>query len=350
MNEFDHGNSPGGVREQSSSPLRSMARLWPVTVVLVALGLGAGLAYAGQRPVDYTAEARLAVGGQTVAAQAVPGFALASQQLAADFARYVTPDQDQTVLSQGLGARTAQVVSVAASPIPSSNVIRIEAVAHDQQTATDAAHIVAQSLLTQVNSTDTAGRAAAVLTEYRALSDKVAAAQAKSTEAAANLTALETRLTSTATKASGPTVFDPSTLSAADTALYLAAQDAAAKASSTLSSLQIQQSAVGNKYQSLVGTDSPVTNLTFVQTGAISGDDKRSNQERFGLLGLLAGLVVALLVAALIDRRRMRRSSKHAAVSPSSPKDLPFGVVRVPPAPPGDREFDLRAASGTSVQ
>ena len=112
MNEFDHGNSPSGVREQSSSPLRSMARLWPVTVVLVAMGLGAGLAYAGQRPVDYTAEARLAVGGQTVAAQAVPGFALASQQLAADFARYVTPDQDQTVLSQGLGARTAQVVSV----------------------------------------------------------------------------------------------------------------------------------------------------------------------------------------------------------------------------------------------
>ena len=164
--------------------------------------------------------------------------------------------------------------------------------AHDRQTATDAAHIVAQSLLTQVNSTDTAGRAAAVLTEYRAVSDKVAAAQAKSTEAAANLTALETRLTPTATKASGPTVFDPSTLSASDTALYLAAQDAAAKASSTLSSLQIQQSAVGNKYQSLVGTDSPVTNLSFVQTGAISGDDKRSNQERFGLLGLLAGLVV----------------------------------------------------------
>ncbi|BEP13598.1 hypothetical protein acdb102_19090 [Acidothermaceae bacterium B102] len=351
MNEFDHANSLGARREQPSSPLRSMARLWPVTFVLVALGLGAGLAYSAQRPVDYTAEARLAVGGQTVAAQAVPGFALASQQLAADFARYVTPDQDQAPLSQGLGARAAQVVSVSASPIPSSNVIRVEAVAHDPQTAADAAHVVAQSLLTQVNSTDTSGRAATLLTEYKALSDKVAAAQAKNTEAATSLTALENRLTPTATKASGPTVFDPSTLSASDTALYVAAQSAAAKASSALASVQIQQNAVGNKYQSLVGTDTPVTNLSFVQTGAISSDDKRSTQERFGLLGLLAGLVLALVVAALVDRRRARRSSKHGATTPSVSKEsIPFGVVRVPPAPPGDREYELRATSGNSVQ
>src|SRR3954454_4215176 len=129
-----------------SNPLRSMLRLWPVTVVAVALGLAGGLAYDLTLPTSYTAEVRLAVGGQTVAAQAVPGFALASQQLAADFARYVGPQQDSAVLKQALGPRTAEVVSVAASPIPQSNVIRVEVVAHDSQTAVDGAHVVAQSL------------------------------------------------------------------------------------------------------------------------------------------------------------------------------------------------------------
>ena len=354
MTEWDPGNGLDVRREQPSSPLRSMVRLWPVTLVLVALGLGGGVALAVQRPVDYTAQARLAVGGQTVAAQAVPGFALASQQLAADFARYVTPDQDQAALRQGLGARTSKVVSVSASPIPSSNVILVEAVASDAQTAADAAQLVAQSLVTQVNDDDSSGSAAAVLKAYKSLSDKVAAAQAKSAEASSALTALESRLSPAGTTVGGATVFDPSTLSASDNALYVSAQAAVAKASSALAQLQLQQSAQGNRYQSIVGADNPVTDLSFVQTAAVSSNDKISTQERFGLLGLLAGLVLALAVAALVDRRRARRSSKaasHAAVPRSSVRqgDL-LGVVRAPPAPPTERELDLRATSGNFVK
>jgi hypothetical protein len=354
LNEFDPAISNGARREVPSSPLRSMVRLWPVTIVLAAACLGAGLAYSTQRPVDYTAEARLAVGGQTVAAQAVPGFALASQQLAADFARYVTPEQDQSELQGGLGSRATQVVSVSASPIPSSNVIRVDAVAHDKRTASDAAQLVAQSLLTQVNSADSSGQTAAVLKEYKALSDQVAAAQAKSTEAATALAALENSLTPTATAASGSTVFDPSTLSASDTARYLASQEAAVKASSLLAGLQVQQNALGNRYQSLVVQSTPATNLSFVQAASISSDDKRSSQERFGLLGLLAGLVLALLVAALVDRRKAGKSSKrasHAATMPATPREnISLGVVRAPPNPPGDRDYQLRATSGNPVQ
>lgn len=233
-------------------------------------------------------------------------------------------------------------------------MILVEAVAHDRQTAVDADQLVAQSLLTQVNSADSSGHAAAVLAEYKSLSDKVAAAQAKSTQASTALTALESRLTPTATTVTGPTVFDPSTLSTSDNALYVAAQAAAAKASSALAGLQIQQSALGNKYQSLVGTDSPVTDLSFVQRGAVTSDDKRSTQERFGLLGLLAGLVLALATAALVDRRRARASAKAvslpAAPNGSARESIPFGMVRVPPAPPSDREFDLRATSGNFVK
>jgi hypothetical protein len=357
LNEFDLANDAGARREPPSSPLHSMARLWPVTFVLVALGLGAGLGYSAQRPVSYTAEARLAVGGQTVAAQAVPGFALASQQLAADFARYVTPEQDQGVLTQGLGARASQVVTVSASPIPSSNVIRVEAVAHDRQTALDAAHLVAQSLLKQVNSTDTAGRAAAVLTQYQTLSDKVAAADAKRTQASVALAALESRLTPPAATAGGPTVFDPSTLSQSDAALYAAAQGAETKAAAALAGLQIQQNALGNNYHSLVGQTTPATNLSFVQTGVISSNDKRSTQERFGLLGLLAGLLLALLVAALADRRRAKKSLKrasHAATSPSTAEEnAPFELLRVPPASPADQDLEdlhRRATSGNFVK
>ena len=138
-----------------------------------------------------------------MAAQAVPGFALASQQLAADFARYVGPEQDQMVLKQALGPRTAEVVCVAASPIPESNVIRVEVVAHNSQTAVDGARTVAQSLVTQVNAADGTTRSAAVLKAYKAMSDRVAAAQVASPQATAALTALQTKLTPAATDTSG---------------------------------------------------------------------------------------------------------------------------------------------------
>jgi hypothetical protein len=350
LNELGPATTFGTSRDTSASPLRSMARLWPVTLVLVAGGLTGGLAYAQQHPVAYTAEARLAVGGQTVAAQAVPGFALASQQLAADFARYVTPQQDQTELQKGLGARAAEVVSVAASPIPSSNVIRVEAVAHDRQTATDAAQLVAQSLLTQVNAADSSGKSADVLAEYKALSDKVAAAQSKSAEATAALTALEGSLTPAAAAGGPAKTFDPSGLSDADKARYVAAQQAAAKASAVLAGLQIQQTALGNKYQSLVVQATPATDLSFLQNAVISKDDRVSNQERFGLLGALAGLVLALLVAASVDRRRARKAARRAAGSDTPRDAMSLGTVRMPPAPPSDRDLQLRATSGNAAK
>jgi hypothetical protein len=343
---LDQLNQPYAV--PTPSPLRSMLRLWPVTVVAVALGLAGGLAYDLSLPTSYTAEVRLAVGGQTVAAQAVPGFALASQQLAADFSRYVGPQQDSAVLKQALGSRTADVVSVGASPIPESNVIRVEVVAHNSQTAVKGAQSLAQSLLTQVNAGDSASRVAGVLKAYKAMSDRVASAQVASAQASVALTALQTKLTPVAQDKSTQPVFDPSTLTPDEDAQYVAAQQAAAKAASTLAGLQVQQSALGAKYQTLTNQDTPSSDLSVVQGSAITGDDVQSGQERYGVLGVMAGLLVALLVAALVDRRTVRKKRRVLAVAQGQRAAAPFGVVRVTPPPPS-HEPELRTSTGNTL-
>lgn len=89
-----------------------------------------------------TAEARLVVGDQTIAAQSVPGYALATQQLAGTYARLVMGD-----------AVTSQVpedAEVSASPVPESAVVRVQAEADDADTAVAAANAAAQALVTSV--------------------------------------------------------------------------------------------------------------------------------------------------------------------------------------------------------
>ncbi len=132
------------------SPLAALARRWYVGVPLAVLGLLAGIQYAAAGGVTYTAEARLVVGSDELAAYEVPGYAAASEQLAANYSRYLGVREAQGQLRftlQGFEGITA----VRASPIPDSSVIRVEVAGQSQRAALGAADAVADYLRDLVN-------------------------------------------------------------------------------------------------------------------------------------------------------------------------------------------------------
>ncbi|MDO5699041.1 MAG: hypothetical protein Q4G51_13815 [Dermatophilus congolensis] len=115
-------------------------RLWILAAVLVILGAvagaGAGAALLGDKVV---AESRLVVGDQTIRAQSVPGYSLATQQLAVTYSRLIGSD--------AVGAEVPEGVAVDASPIPDSAIVRVRAEATDEGAAIAAADAAAQALV-----------------------------------------------------------------------------------------------------------------------------------------------------------------------------------------------------------
>lgn len=303
------------------SPIRAMRRHVTITVLLVLVGAAAGVGLALLRPTVYTAEARLAVGGNAgLAAEAVPGYALASQQLAANYARYVNNAQGQASLEKQLGIRPGIVQTVSASPIPESNIVRIEVTARLAGTAKDAASAVATSLVQQVNDTSrTSSAAEATLAEYTKISGQVAVAQQASDAAKAALARAV---------AAGTADAEP---------LAKASTDAAAQ----LAILGVQQEALADKYRNQVSSlSSGAANLISVEDPAVTGDSRAATMQQFGLAGVVVGFLVALLVAVGLERRgaaaRNRLAPSGASAAPDVARepvaDEPPARVAVGPA------------------
>ena len=120
-------------------PLRAVVRFWPMSFALAFVGLVAGIGVGAGKPPIYTAETRLAIGAQGLSSYAIPGFALAAQELAADYARYVSLAQDGSALTAALGSRSAEIVGLSASPVPNSSVVSVEAQSRDSALAIRAA-------------------------------------------------------------------------------------------------------------------------------------------------------------------------------------------------------------------
>jgi hypothetical protein len=286
------------VRTSKVTPLASLRRHVVLSVVLVLLFMGAALAWVVSQTRTYTAEARLAVAGTSLSAQAVPGFALASQELASDYARYVNNSEEQSALEKNLGVPDGSVEDVVASSIPESNVIRIEVSSASEQTAVDAADRIAQSLIDQVNNRDTSQREAdEALARYTELSGQVAEAE-QAALAAQN--ALDNALgrAESGFPARGDNIDG--------------LRAAAATTSAQLSVLQVQQEALGQRYQQLLSAVGTAANLTPIQSARSTGNDLIARAQRYGLLGLAAGLVLSLAVANRIENRQGRRPSQAA--------------------------------------
>jgi hypothetical protein len=300
--------------------LSAMWRHKKLSALIIALGVILGLGLALVWPTNYTAETRLAVGGTSLAATAVPGFALASQELAANYARYVNNAQEQSDLESTLGVREGTVQEVLASPIPASNVVRVEVVASDAAAATRAAAAVAESLVRQVNaSTDAEDEADVTLEQYTDITNQVAAAEQASDAAA-------------------EAVKQASVQSGADVA---ALREQATQRAAELDILTVQQQALGQKYRAQVeATSAHAADLTVVEQAVYTGSNRLPNLERFGLAGAVLGAAIALALSVVLERRgtaptqATRRPGRAGAVAPAG-MAVGTGGVLVPGTPDG---------------
>jgi hypothetical protein len=265
----------------------AVLRRWPLALVLVVLGAVAGAAASTLVHTTYTSEVRLAVGGSDLSAQAVPGFALASQELASNYARFVTAAPVRSALPP---EEAANVLTVSASPVPESNVIRVEVTARDEASSLAAAAEAGRQLVAQVGKIVSSTGAPKTLAQYRELSRQVAEAQQRQSDAQALVDQLRSR---------------PRSSGAGQPSLDQARQ-AAVDAAATLADLQVQQNALGALYQNQVGQGPSQNTLSVVSSAAVSGNDATSKAELYGLGGAALGAGLSAWAAATLERRRQR--------------------------------------------
>jgi uncharacterized protein involved in exopolysaccharide biosynthesis len=127
-----------------------------------------------------------------------------------------------------------------------------------------------------------------LLKQYTDISNKVAAAQ-QASDAAQN--AVDT--------VTGQSVPHPERASQLPKL-----RQAAAEAAAQLAILQVQQQALGDKYRSIISDNSGIsTQLAVVENAVSTGSNRTTRAEQWGLGGLAAGCVLALVLATVLERR-----------------------------------------------
>lgn len=294
------GGAPGSPARADEQPgvLAALARSWPLAALLVLAGSAAGAGWAWRTPDVHTAETRLSIGSQELSAQAVPGYAAALQTMTSNYARYVrTTDAVREDLVDSLGPEASTLVEVTASPIPESNILRIEVEATDPAVAVEAADRVGANLTEAIARTP--GGVDAQRDELAAVSQ--ALAEAEQQEQSAQL-ALDRLL--------GDADADQGAVDAARRTLV--------EASTAVAVRTVEQEALSSTYRNAVENSGRSTTLSVIRPAEVTTDDGTSSLQRWSALGLIAGAGAAVLMALLVDRSRRSRSRKSVAlVAPS---------------------------------
>nr|WP_277626808.1 hypothetical protein [Arsenicicoccus piscis] len=261
-----------------------MRQRWWLAAVLPIIGAIIGFLVAAMLPTTYTAESRVAVGKGDLSSGAIAGFPVAAASLASNYARYVN---DSGVAGQ---TEVPEGVTMAASEIPDSSVVRIEATSKDQDQAVAAAQKTAEDLVKQVNGSQAEGSPQTALADYNKIAAQWAAAQTASNAAADRVGKLSGTGSSATALAEARKTYE----------------DAQVK----LASLAVQKEALSQKYQNMVANSSTAADLTLVKKAEVTASDKSSREQTLALIGLVLGLGLALLLAARAARRENRRATR----------------------------------------
>jgi hypothetical protein len=226
-----------------------------------------------------SAETRLVVGDQTLGAQMVPGYTLATVTLAETYARFINRD---TVARPELST----VADLHASVIPNNPIIRIQATADNAADAV-AGVTAAARILTESVSSVSARSTEASRQDFVATRTAYAAAQAKAEALGAEISAAA----------------KPSDKAKAD---HQAAVTNAALA-------QLESDAVGRLLQTQIeaGADKS-TGLTTIMSAQVSSSDPKPR-----LFGALVGAALVVLIWAAASIVGQTRRGSQARVSRS---------------------------------
>ncbi len=262
---------------------------WQFVAACTLIGLLLGAAFGFFKTPNYTAQSRLFVGktAQLSNLASIPGLDLAGQSLAASYSRLATTDEVLSATAKALGGTIDGTLS--ASPIPQSPIVLVEGTSTSSDRALAITKAASKALVAAVDrlNEDHNKSADALLKQYEAADLALVAAQVQ-------LQDLKTQL---------------------------AQAQAAGRAAAALSDLQQQVNAAqtvvdGNqvKVTALSDAYSGVFNPTAINTQVLqvigppiaTGSDRKSTLEMGLLVGLVAGSLFGLGLAALIDLRARR--------------------------------------------
>lgn len=268
--------------DAAAQPLwHRLRKYWPLIAVITGNCLVLVLLLTWLlRPPVYTAEARLAVGSGQMTALNIPGYPTASEAMASNYARWV---DHQGVQGQLVPEGT---LSLSASPIVESNVLRIEATSRDPQVAVSAADEAANALREAVNQVADVNDPEALITEIGENIAPLLLARQAAQRAENNY--------DDALEGGAP---EPQLEQAFET-LVEAQQD--------LIALELEQDGRRDRYRNLVATRSTEADLVEVSSAQTVGNDRMATLQRNGLLAVLAGLGISGGVVWLIERRPPR--------------------------------------------
>jgi uncharacterized protein involved in exopolysaccharide biosynthesis len=246
-------------------------RLLVFVVAIICAGLGLGYGFA--RKPTYTASATLQVGQVNPNSPGFYGYVQSAAALASAFSRAIEAEpvlaavREKLKLSPSVLARR-----LSAEPIPVSPAFRIFATGPSSGAAVALANITAAALVDYESRSNSANpQAATLLHEYTAASFALQQAGV----------------------AFARTKRDKH-----------ASVQAVAHAAAAKTAAEVRVKAVGNSYVAAVTSQAPRSGLVTLLAGATSATgDRRSKVELFGLIGLLAGVVLGCFAAAFREGR-----------------------------------------------
>jgi capsular polysaccharide biosynthesis protein len=270
-------NRPAGL-------LYALRRYWLVALLPVILFGALGVAYGSQRQPTYTASSRLIVGGlqlNTSGAQA--GFATAVQGLSEAYSRAVTADDViGPVARQFRTTPDAIRGSLNGTPLPNSPIFTITAAYPSQRGAVQLANATSQALLRYLQKLY--GNNPATQRLLRAYRQASETANTKSALAAVR----KKRYDATSSSAN---------------------RDAYVRAKSQADSAALDQETIGDQYRAASGSNVGSSTIVQVLSGAsAASSDHKAAVEKFGVIGVVIGLIIGLGAALALANRRVQRT------------------------------------------
>jgi capsular polysaccharide biosynthesis protein len=250
-------------------------RRHPLVVLLPAvLLLVIGVVVGSKKSPTYSAGATVNVGKSDINTQATPGYVQAAQALASTYSRVAMSQHVAIPVARQLNQSPAAVGGhITSVPIPNSPTFTITATGSSPQAAVTLANASVKALQTYVNQTATQqGGSAQLISQYEA-------AQSKADRLALTAGKLQAQLQ----------LHRPGVTASKVTAAKVAGQVAALKAQS-----------LSGAYLNL-GTNGSAPSLDVLQSPtSASSSNRTTNIEKYGVVGLVAGLAIGIAFAVLL--------------------------------------------------
>ncbi|MGD9697158.1 MAG: hypothetical protein AB7V42_16025 [Thermoleophilia bacterium] len=234
---------------------------------LCLIALLAGLV----RSPTYTAETRLQVGGVNVTTESIPGFVDSTVQLAGNYSRYVSAEGVIGPIAKELKLPYADVEGrVSSSPVPNSNIIRVQATGGSGGEAEKLADTAGQSLITFIGGLNASTSRADEL--YEAIKT-------------ANIELVEAQTDAAAAQRAYRANPGDATLRASQ------------NAQANVRSLAVKVDSAENAYrQATVGQGSAGT-LNVVNPATVASNDRMATLQKLLFVALVAGLISGAALA-----------------------------------------------------